>query len=102
MPAKLQRIAAQPWADRKRVMVSFEWEGESPVDVAITLVSPAGDVWARMLVVELNARRMDVTLHSRSPLPPGAEGVAKVQLLNGDAEVDCQSEPFTLPAGAAG
>ena len=101
MLTKLQRIAAQPWVDRKRVMVSFAWEGEGPVDVEITLLSPAGEVWARMLVVELNEPRMDVTLHSWSPLSPGAEGVAQVRLLNGDAEVDSQSEPFALPLGAA-
>lgn len=101
MPATLTQIAAQPWADRKRVMVSFAWEGEGPVDAEIALFSAEGDVWARMLVVELNAPRMDVTLHIRSAPPPDAEGMAQVRLLKGDDEMDCRTEPFALPAEPA-
>jgi hypothetical protein len=89
-------MAAQPWADGKRVMVSFAWEGEGPVDVEIILFSAMNDVWARMLIVELNAPRWDATLHVRGA-PPGAEGVAQVRLLKGDDEVDCRAEPFALP-----
>jgi hypothetical protein len=82
-------------------MVSFAWEGEGPVDVEIALHSAAGDFWARMLVVELNTPRMDVTLHAHSALPPGAEGFAHVRLLKGDSELDCQTTPFVLPLQAA-
>lgn len=101
MQATLSRIAAQPWADRKRVMVSFAWDGEGPADVEVSLFSDAGELLARMLVVELNERRMDVTLHAREPLLPGAGGVAQVRLLKEDAELDCRVDPFVMPVPAA-
>jgi hypothetical protein len=97
LPPKIQQIAAQPWTDGRRVMVSFLWEGDGPVDAEIALLSPAGDQWAKMLVVELREPRMDVTLHLRASQPTGAEGLARVRLLQDAAELDQQAIPFTLP-----
>jgi len=98
LPPKIQQIAAQPWTDGRRVMVSFLWEGEGPVDAEIALLSPAGNQWTKMLVVELREPRMDVTLHLRPPQPAGAEGVARVRLLQGETELDERTIPFVLPA----
>ncbi len=98
MTPKLQKIAAQPWGDGKRVMVSFLWEGEGPVDVEIALTSSAGDRWAQMSVVELREPRMDLTLHIREPQAPGTRGLAQVRLLKDGVELDERADEFTLPS----
>lgn len=97
MTLKLQKVAAQPWADGKRVMVSFLWAGEGPVDVEIALLSPEGGSWAEMSVVELREPRMDLTLHIREPQAPGTGGLAQVRLLKDGAEQDRQAVEFRLP-----
>jgi len=95
---ELQELLAQPWPDGKRVLVSFLWNGEGPVDVELTLRSAAGDSWAQMLVVDLNEPRMDVTLHLRAAAPPGAEGIVVARLLQGEQEADSRRAGFVLPA----
>lgn len=100
MSPELRQLLAQPWPDGKRVMVSFLWDGEGPVDVELTLRSASGEPWARMLVVDLNEPRMDVTLHLRVPTPPGAEGVVAARLLQGESEADSKTAAFILPESA--
>lgn len=82
-------------------MVSFLWDGQGSVNVELTLRSAAGDLWAQMLVVELNEPRMDVTLHLRGAPSPGAEGVVAARLLDGEREADSKTATFTLPASPA-
>lgn len=101
MTPKLQEVAAQPWSDGKRVLVSFLWKGEAPVDVEITLFSSTGDRWAQMSVVGLHEPRMDLTLHIRGPQSPGASGLARVCLLKDGAELDARAVEFTLPLDSA-
>lgn len=98
MAPELRQLLAQPWPDGKRVMVSFLWDGEGPVDVELTLRSADGDPWAQMLVVGLNEPRMDLTLHLRVPPPPGAEGTVTARLLHGDREADSKTATFAMPA----
>lgn len=93
----LRELMAQPWPDGKRVMVSFLWEGEGPVNVELTVRSAAGDPWAQMLVVGLEEPRMDITLHLRTAPPPGARGVVTARLLDGEQEADSSSAAFVLP-----
>lgn len=97
MTPKLQKVAAQPWADGTRVMVSFLWAGEGPVDVEIALSSPEGTLWAEMSVVELCEPRMDLTLHIREPRAPGTSGQAQVRLLKDGVEQDGRAVEFKLP-----
>ncbi|MDH7490728.1 MAG: hypothetical protein QHH80_14640 [Anaerolineae bacterium] len=99
MAPELQQLLAQPWPDGKRVLVSFLWDGEGPVDVELTLRSAAGDPWAQMLVVGLNEPRMDLTLHLRVPVLPGAEGTVTARLLHGETEADSRTAAFVLPGG---
>ncbi len=101
MSPAFRELLAQPWPDGKRVMVSFLWDGQGPVNVELTLRSAAGDFWAQMLVVELNEPRMDVTLHLRGTPSPGADGVVTARLLKGEEEADSKTAPFTLPASPA-
>ncbi len=101
MSPEFAQLLAQPWPDGKRVMVSFLWEGEGPVNVELTVRSAAGDPWAQMLVVGLEEPRMDITLHLRTAPPPGAEGVVVARLLQGESEVDSRAATFSLPASPA-
>lgn len=101
MAPELRQLLAQPWPDGKRVLVSFAWDGDGPVDVELTLRSAAGDPWAQMLVVGLNEPRMDVTLHLRVAALPGAEGVATARLLLGESEADLKTATFALPGSPA-
>lgn len=94
---ELRQLLAQPWPDGKRVMVSLLWDGQGPVNVELTLRSAAGDLWAQMLVVELNEPRMDITLHLRGAPSPGDDGVLTARLLEGEREADSKTATFTLP-----
>lgn len=98
MGARIEKLAAQPWADGKRVMISFLWEGEPPVDAQIALLSPDGEVWSEMSVIELREPRIDVTLHLRKA-PPTGSGIARVRLLQADEEQDSREMEFALSSG---
>jgi len=98
---EIRQLLAQPWPDGQRVLVSFLWEGEGPVNVELALQSAAGDPWAHMLVLELNEPRMDVTLHLRAQALPGAEGVVLARLLQGESVADSMTASFALPSNPA-